>query len=289
MKIIHIIFAILVSAIWGANFVITKWGLQDLPPILFTCLRYTLVMFPIIFFIKKGNLSWKLILQIGTTLGIFTFTLAFIGIALGVDAGITSLLMQFQIIFTLILSAMFLKDIPNKSQISGAIIAIFGVFILIYEANYGSTLIGVVFVISGAFFSGLTKIFMKKGGKYNAFSLMIWMSIIPPIPLLLLSLFFETGQLEAIANVSYKGISALLFNAFVSTILGFGLIGYLIRLYSPNQIAPFAFLVPVFGLFLGFIFFNETLGYLSMFACFLILFGFILPHYMATNRSMRVG
>ncbi len=284
MKTIHIIFAILTSAIWGSNFVITKMGLQDLPPILFTCLRYTLVMFPLVFFIKKGNLSWKLILQVGTTLGICTFTLAFIGIQLGVNAGITSLIMQFQIIFTLALSAILLRDTPNKAQIIGSLIAVFGIFILIYESSQSATLVGVLFVIAGAFFSGLTKIVMKKGGNYNAFSLMIWMSIVPPIPLLLLSLIFETGQMEAIVNVSYKGVTALMFNAFVSTVLGFGLIGYLIRLYSPNQIAPFAFLVPVFGLLFGFIFFNETLGYLSVGACILIFVGLALPHYWKVNK-----
>ena len=264
---------------------ITKMGLQELPPILFTCIRYTLIVFPLIFFIKRDTLTWRLILQIGTTLGVFTFTLAFIGINLGMPAGMTSLLMQFQVIFTLILSAIFLKDSPTTNQRIGAAVAICGICILIFDSSNSLSVIGLSFVLAGAFFSGLTKIFMKKGGNYDTFRLMVWMSIIPPVPLLLLSLIFETGQIDALMNISYKGITALLFNSFVSTLVGFGLIGYLIKLYSPNKIVPYAFLVPVFGLILGYLFFGETLSSAEVVACVFILCGLIYPQYVSIKNA----
>lgn len=286
MKPLHICFATLISGIWGANFLITKVGLQELPPIFFTCLRYTAIICPLIFFIGRAGLAWDLILKIGTTLGTLTFTLAFIGIKLGVPAGLTSLLMQTQVIFTLVLSALILRDVPSVGQQTGVAISAAGIGLLIWNYSQSPAFTGLMFVLAGALCSGITKIFMKRGGQYDTFRLMIWMSLVPPVPLFLLSLIFETGQLEALQSVTYRGIGAVLFNAFVSTVLGFGLMGYLIKIYSPNTVAPFAFLVPVFGLFGGYLFLDEILDLASTIAVVVIMLGLLYPGYVAPLLAM---
>ena len=290
MKPLHIFYAVLVSGIWGTNFLITKVGLQELPPIFFTCLRYTVIVFPLIFFIKRASLSWDLILKVGTTLGTLTFTLAFIGIKLGVPAGLTSLIMQTQVIFTLILSALILRDVPSLAQQIGVAISATGVAILVWNYSQSPAFTGLMFVLAGALCSGLTTIVMKQGGQFDTFRLMIWMSLVPPIPLFLLSMIFETGQFEALQSVTYRGVGAILFNAFISTVLGFGLIGYLIKTYSPNMVAPYAFLVPVFGLAGGFLFLDETLDVVSSLAVVIIMVGLLYPKYGTPMLSkLRTG
>ena len=281
MNPLHVFYAVLISGIWGTNFLITKVGLQELPPIFFTCLRYSAIVFPLIFFIRRDGLPWGLILKIGTSLGVLTFTLAFIGIKLGVPAGLTSLLMQTQVIFTLILSAFILRDIPGVAQQIGVAISAGGIGLLVWNYSQSPTFTGLMFVLAGALCSGVTKILMKQGGQYDTFRLMIWMSLVPPIPLFLLSMFFESGQFEALQHITYRGVGAVLFNSFVSTVLGFGLMGYLVKIYSPNAVAPYAFLVPVFGLVGGFLFLDETLDAVSTFAVVVIMFGLLYPKYIA--------
>ncbi|MCY4038894.1 MAG: EamA family transporter [Hyphomicrobiales bacterium] len=293
MKPLHIFYAVLISAIWGTNFLITKVGLQELPPIFFTCLRYSAIVFPLIFFIKRDGLPWDLILKIGISLGTLTFTLAFIGIKLGVPAGLTSLLMQTQVIFTLILSAFILRDVPGVAQQIGVTISAAGVGLLVWSYSQSPTFTGLMFVLAGALCSGVTKILMKQGGQYDTFRLMIWMSLVPPVPLFLLSMIFESGQFEALQHVTYRGVGAILFNSFVSTVLGFGLMGYLVKIYSPNMVAPYAFLVPVFGLAGGFLFLDETLDVASSAAVVIIMGGLLYPKYMAPllaklSKSSRV-
>lgn len=288
MRARHIFFAILISCIWGANFVVTKLGLYNFPPILFTCLRYTLIIVPLIFFIRRDSLPWSLIIKIGTSLGIFTFTLAFIGIKLGVDAGLVSLLMQLQVVFTLLLSWIILKEPPTINQSIGVLISVIGVGVLVWNTEDYTTFVGVLFVLFGALFSGITKIIMKQAGNYNTFHLMVWMSVIPPIPLLLLSFIFETNQLSSLMSISYATIFALVFNAFVSTIIGFGTLGYLIKLYSPNQIAPYAFLVPVFGILFGFLFANEDLNLVGVIASVFIFTGLVYPWVLKKITNLRI-
>ena len=196
--------------------------------------------------------------------------------------------MQSQVIFTLVLSALVLKDTPSVAQRIGVLVSAIGVALLIWNFKDSPTIIGLFFVLAGALCSGITKIVMKKAGNYDTFRLMIWMSIVPPIPLLLLSLIFETDQLQSLLNVTYRGVGAVFFNAFISTILGFGLLGYLLKKYSPNQIAPYGFLVPVFGLGPGYIILNETLDANSVIACCLIMLGLVYPKYGAPLFERRI-
>lgn len=287
MKPIHSLLAIACTAIWGLNFVITKIGLEELPPIFFTCLRYTVIAIPCAFFIRRGELSWDLIIKVGVSLGVFMFTLAFIGIKLGVSAGLTSLLMQTQIIYIIILSSILLKDRPKLPQIIGIAISACGIGILIWSFYESPTLIGLCFVLAGAFSGSITSIFMKQGGNYDAFKLMVWMSIIPPIPLLGISLIFETGQWESLMAASYKGIGAVYFNAYVSTLLGFGASAYLIKVYSPNILAPYLFLVPIFGFSAGYLILGETLEPSTFIASLIIMIGLLFPNYISKHIGFK--
>jgi O-acetylserine/cysteine efflux transporter len=233
----------------------------------------------LVFFTSREGLPWKLIFQVGLFLGTLTFTLAFIGISLGVPAGLTSLVMQSQVIFTVVLSSLFLKDSPNILQKIGLAISFAGLLILAWEFRETPTLVGLLFVLAGALCSGVVKIFMKQGGDYDTFRLMIWMSVVPPIPLLLASLLFETGQWQRIVAASPMGWAAILYNAFISTVLGFGLQGYLIKHYSPNVVTPYSLLVPVFGLITGYLLLGETPQPISVVAALLILVGLAYPRY----------
>ncbi|UUZ58402.1 EamA family transporter [Nocardioides sp. B-3] len=47
--------AALVATIWGFNFVVIDWGMTDVPPLLFVALRFTAVVLPAIFFIKRPD------------------------------------------------------------------------------------------------------------------------------------------------------------------------------------------------------------------------------------------
>ena len=44
------------------------------------------------------------------------------------------------------------------------------------------------------------------------------------------------------------GLSTILYTGLVSSLVGFGFWAYLVQHYSPNQVAPFSLLVPIFGM-----------------------------------------
>ncbi len=276
MKILDIFLASLVAFIWGINFVVIKIGLNSFPPLLFTSLRFFFAAFPVIFFVRRNKISWKWIISIGIFLGIITFGLLFVGMYQGVSSGLSSILLQVQVPFTIILSIFLLKNKPTVMQMIGIILAFCGISLLINAKYKSSTVVGLVLIVIAGFSWAIANLLMKLAGKIDMFRLIIWISIIPPIPLFLLSLLFEKGQTEAITHISILGISSILFVSWISTIFAFSIWGKLLSKYQAQQVTPFALLVPIFGIISGNILLQERLDTVEIIACGLVFLGLLI-------------
>lgn len=75
MTLTDILTALDMAAIWGVNFVVIKIGLQDLPPVLFAALRFVFAALPLVFFVKRPQAAWPLVLAHGMFQFAFQFTL----------------------------------------------------------------------------------------------------------------------------------------------------------------------------------------------------------------------
>ena len=105
------------------------------------------------------------------------------------------------------------------------------------------------------------------------FRLIIWMSIIPPIPLFLISLVFETGHADAVSNISWTGAGSILYTGLISTVIAFAVWGRLFRDYSPNVVAPFSLLVPIFGIVSSFFVLDEKFTNIELIASSIVFGG----------------
>ncbi len=270
-----ILLSILVAFIWGINFVVIKIGLNSFPPLLYTSLRFLFAAFPAILFVHRGGIGWKWIFSIGIFLGIITFGLLFVGMYQGVSSGLSSILLQIQVPFTILLSILFLKSKLTKSQIVGIIMAFCGIGLLIFTKNIGTTAIGLLLITVAGFSWAIANTLMKMVGKMDMFKLIVWISIVPPLPLLLLSFLFEKGQVQAITHISIIGISAVLFVSWISTIFAFSIWGKLLSKYQAQQVTPFALLVPIFGIIAGNIMLQEKLTNVEILASSLVFIGLL--------------
>jgi O-acetylserine/cysteine efflux transporter len=273
MKISDVFFALLVAIIWGFNFVVIKIGLDSFPPIFFSALRFSCAAFPAVFFWSKGNIKWRWIISIGITLGIVMFSLLFIGMYVGMPAGLSSLVLQIQAVFTILLSILILRDKPTIWQKIGIIIAFLGIVFLAVDKYETASFLGLILVIASGFAWAVSNILMKLCGKINMFRLVIWMSIIPPVPLFLISLLFETGHMNALSNISWAGAGSILYTGLISTILAFAIWGRLFQKYSPNIVAPFSLLVPIVGIVSSFIILDERFTYIDLIASCMVFAG----------------
>jgi len=126
----HILLAILITAIWGTNFVVIKFGLESFPPFLFAALRFAASSIPWLPFVRRPAIPWKLLVQFGVFLGAGQFGLLFLAMRHDISPGIASLLMQSQAFFTILISAVFYGERIRRLQILAVCIALFGIALI---------------------------------------------------------------------------------------------------------------------------------------------------------------
>lgn len=65
MRPVHIFLGLLITTIWGFNFVVLKVALHDVPPILLTAIRFILSCLPVLFLPRPKGMRWRDLLIVG--------------------------------------------------------------------------------------------------------------------------------------------------------------------------------------------------------------------------------
>ena len=261
MKLQHIGLAVLGMAIWGFNFVAISVVLKELPPYLFTGIRFVATFFPFIFFVRKPAVSWWQIFCIGLTLMTLQFAFMFKGMQMGVGGGVASTVVQCQAFFTLLIGAIILRERPASREIVGLLIAVVGIVTIALTMNAASVG-GILVLIGSSFFWATGSVLLKRVGNVDMLALVIYASLVPPIPMFAMSYIFEgpekiTAALQAVSSDSFL---ALAYMVLASTLLAYTIWGYLIKTYEAKQVAPFGLLIPIFGVFSGWLLMGEQFG-----------------------------
>lgn len=269
---------VLVAALWGFNFVVIKLGLDNFPPLLFSALRFLFAAVPLVFFIRRPEAPWRLIIGIGLMLGVVKFSLLFVGMKVGVPPGLASLILQSQAFFTVILAMIVFSERPRPLQLFGMGLAFGGIALIASTVNGDFNATGLALAIAAAVAWACSNMLMKKVGRVQMLNLMVWVSLVPPIPLLVISVLFEGWQrdIDAIMHINLMGAGAVLFVAYVATVFGFGVWGAMISRYGVATVAPFSLMVPVFGMSSAALLLGEALGPVRILAAALIIAGLIL-------------
>jgi O-acetylserine/cysteine efflux transporter len=116
-----------------------------------------------------------------------------------------------------------------------------------------------------------------KGQKLNIMSLIVWSSLIPPIPLLLLTFTLDTPQniSNTILSLNSLSIFSILYLAYGATLLGFGIWSTLLSRHPTSSVAPLSLLVPVFGLATARTILGEQLTTAQWSGCILVILGLV--------------
>lgn len=262
MKKKDLIIALFIVIIWGANFTVIKLGLAGVPPMLLVALRYITAAFPAIFFVKKPEMELKYIIAYGFTVGVGQFSLLFYAMSIGMPAGVSSIVLQAAAFFTPIFAAITLGEKMGSHQIIGLGIAAIGLFLI--GANIGvdkltaiptgalllTVLAAALWATSNIIVKFATKDAMSKGKKVDMLSMVVWSSLIPPIPVLILASLMDSPQklITTLTTLSTTSILAVLYLGLLSTLFGYGMWSVLLSKYPASKVAPLSLLVPIIGL-----------------------------------------
>ncbi|MBB5935087.1 EamA family transporter [Streptomyces zagrosensis] len=289
MRPAHIALAVFISATWGVNFVIIEVGLDHFPPLLFCALRFMAAALPAVFFVGRPQVAWRWIIGVGLALGVAKFGLLFVGMREGAPAGLSSLILQVQAVFTALFAAVVLGERPGRTRLIGMAIALGGIAVAAVDEGTSGPVLGFVLVIAAAVAWGVSNVLTRKAAPPDGLRFMVWVSVIPVLPLLALSLLFEGPKedMAALRALDWSGVGAIAYVAWFATLLGFGAWGYLLRMYDASAVAPFALLVPVFGMSSAALLLNEGVSPLRWLAAALLVGGVALTSFTGARRGGR--
>ena len=298
-----------VVTVWGANFTVIKLGLDGVPPMLLVALRYILTAFPAILFVKRPTVGWRYCIAYGLTVGVGQFACLFYAMHIGMPAGVASVVLQSQAFFTILFAAFILNESIKGRQIVGLVVAGLGLYLIGGTgggddggaANLSAIpLHAFLLTLAGAAFWGMSNIIVKyasdrvvgRGQSLDMLSLVVWSSLIPPIPLLAMAFMLDTPDVlwQAISSLNMVSVFSVFYLAFAATLFGFGTWGNLLTKYSAGKVAPFSLLVPITGLITAQIVIGEQLSLLQCLGCLAILLGIVIFNfgYALIGRVIKV-
>ncbi|KAK47543.1 acetylserine transporter [Caballeronia jiangsuensis] len=271
-----LLIASVVIVAWGVNFVVIKLGLHGVPPMLLGALRFAFAAVPV-FFVKRPQIPLRWLFAYSLTISLGQFALLFYGMYVGMPAGLASLVLQAQAFFTLIFASMFLGERIRAANVAGLVIAAAGLALIGMRGGHAMTLAGFLFTLAAAAMWALGNVVTKRMGKVDLLSLVVWGSLIPPLPFLALSLIFEgPARIEAsLASIPLVSVFAIFYLAFIATIVGYSLWGKLLARYPAGSVAPFSLLVPVIGLASAAVFLGEGLSAAQVVGAALVMAGLV--------------
>ncbi len=251
MPITHLLLALLVVVVWGLNFLFVTLALEEISPLLLCTVRFILASVPAIFFIKPPAISFKTVVLYGLVMFALQFGLLFVGMQAGMTPGVTSLLMQVQVFFSMFFAAILLGEIPYVWQIIGALVSFAGIGVVaLHFDNDEISLIGFLFILAAAATWGIGNLITRKSSNINMIALVVWGSFTAWIPMLIAFLIFEgpSSIVFSYHHLTWLGTASVLYIVYGSTWVGYGVWNWLLGRYPVGLIVPFTLLVPIVGI-----------------------------------------
>ena len=272
---------------WGLNFTVIRYGLDEFTPFTFSAWRFLLAALPVLF-VKKPAISWGTLAGIGGFMFGGQFVFLFFAMQVGLPPGLTSVLVQLQGPLTVVLAALFLREHATRGQWLGLAVAAVGV-VLIARSVDGTTN---VFAIGLALLSALTwavgNLFFRTARGVSMFAVTAWACVLPPLPLALVALITEGPEhlMAPILAPTWKGWFALFYTVVPVMWLGYLIWGTLLRTYPAAKVGPISLLVPCVALgFAGWLV-GEPIGGLRLVGVIVVLGG-VATGLFASVRRMR--
>ncbi len=270
----HLALVLFVVVIWGLTFVATRWALDDFSPPQLTALRFLIAAAPALV-LARPRVPWRTLIPVGLTLFLGQFLLQFFGIALGMPPGLAAVVVQTQALFTILFAALALGERPSRREWTGTAVAFAGLALIGLTVGRDLTLIGLALCALSAVSWGVGNVLVKRLPPVDMLRLMVWLSVIPPLPSLVLSIALDgPGALgPALASSSWLGRAAVLYIGLIATVLGYAIWGRLLSRYPAATVTPFALLIPFVAAYASSLAFGERFGPLRLAGMALVLLG----------------
>jgi O-acetylserine/cysteine efflux transporter len=248
-----------ITFIWGINLITSKVGVNEIPPILFTFMRFAIVAAVLAPFLRIHPGQMGTLVVAALLGGALHFALGFAGLRRASNVSSVAIASQLGVPFATLLSVALLGEVVRWRRVTGIALSFLGVAIMGFDPQIGKRWESLALVVTSAFVGALGLIAVKRLKGFGAAELMGWTCLISLPVLLGVSLILEHPDMGALAGVSWKAWAALAFAALVASVVAHTGYFYLVQRYPVTSVAPLTTLSPIFSVTFGVLLLGDQL------------------------------
>lgn len=239
--------AVLVAVLWGFNFVVIDWGMTGVPPLLFVALRFIVVVFPAVLLVKRPAAPWRTTAAVGVFMSLGQFGFLYVAMHAGLPPGLAALVLQAQVIFTVVIAAGVLRETPTAAQVVGIVLGSLGLVVVAFGRGGSVTWGALALCLLAALSWGIGNVVSRASGVPGGLGLTVWSALVVPVPLFALSLVLDGPGVvgAALVSFSWQAVVSTLYTAVLSSLVGYGLFNSLLSRWPSAAVVPWILLVPV--------------------------------------------
>ena len=256
-----------VVLIWGTKFVAMKLALAELTPFPLGAGRYCFAVLPLLLFIKPPKLPRKWVVLYGLFQGVGQFGLLFLSLRIGMSAALASVILQTQVFFTAFFGVVLLGERVSRPLQLGLLLAAAG--LACFGMNYvggaagATTPAGFALCLAASSMWAASNIVVRRAQRatpqFDVVAFMVWSSIVPIVPFVLLSWCFDPGAAH-LSALHWHTWASLAYLGWFATILAYALWTGLLKRHPVNRVAPFSLGVPLVGISAGMLVLGDTIS-----------------------------
>ncbi|MCU0967844.1 MAG: EamA family transporter [Rubrivivax sp.] len=291
----HALLALAVVAVWGTNFVVMKFALDHLPPLLLATLRFAFAWLPAALFVRRPPVPWRQLAAYGVLIGGGQFGLLYWAMRSDISPGLASLVVQTQAFFTIGLAMLLDGERLRRFQWVALALALGGLALIAWHVDATTTPLGLALVLAAALCWACGNMVARAGGPVDMLGYVVWSSVFALPPLALASWWVEGPAViaPALAAADATVWAAVLWQSVGNTLFGYAAWGWLLARHPASTIAPMSLGVPVFGIAASALVLAEPLPPWKLAAAALVLAGLAInvgwPRWRAAARQRPPG
>lgn len=261
MSIPDLLLVLLANVGWGFNYIAGKIGAGHFQPLLFTSIRFLFLFVLMLPWLKPAPGFMFPLLRVAFFLGVVHFSMMFIGLNAGGNIASVAITTQLYVPFSAILANIFLREKISFMRVVAIAVAMAGVMVIGFDPIVFNHLDAVIWVIGAAVAMAIATILMRQCPNLGVFRLQAWIAAVAAPSLFLLSLIFESGQGELLGNSRLTDYWSPLYSAIGASIIGHGIVYYLLGRYPVAVVTPLLLLAPILASLFGVWMFHDVLGW----------------------------
>lgn len=288
----HRLLAVVVAVIWGVNFLAIDAALAQFPPMFAVVLRFVVLAVPTLLWVPRPEVPVRWLLAYGLGFGVLQFAFLYAGLAAGMPTGLASLVLQSSAPFTVVLGAALLRERMTPRAGVGLALAVLGLGVVGWSrADAGAGLLPFLLVLAGGLGWSLGNLGSRLARAPKPLHLTLWMSVVPPVPMLALALAVEGparigDSLHGLgARTGLLALAGLAYTAVIATVVGSGIWTWLMARHPAGAVAPFSMLVPVVGMSTAWLVLGERIDVVEAAGAILVIGGVLVGS--RTGRRAR--